>query len=239
MIRKAWEMAREAFPSVENLYVETPQHLGFQGHCPVFDLGKNDPIGQFLYRMVSVDQKPVLVMELDGNSASLSMPKVSQSFQVPTRTEKFSAAKGIEPTLISKNCSDGFELGRKLALLVSDELKDGANSREGVESWLKRNGFPEDMITPTLEGLHGLGHEAVEGSFNLKAANPKHSFDAYQRVRIVQPSSMEHQECGKVLEVRGGGKDPEWYLVLVDGSEKPLWFPSSSLAPDEAGAIRP
>jgi hypothetical protein len=48
---------------------------------------------------------------------------------------------------------------------------------------------------------------------------------------------MEHQECGIVIESRGKNNEPTWYLVHVDGSEKPAWFPEMTLETDNAGRI--
>jgi hypothetical protein len=234
-MKKAWKMAREAFPGVSRLYIETPRHLGCKGKCSIHDLEKNEPIGHLVYQVVSVDQKPVLKLDLAGDSASLSMPKVNQAFKISLSTEKFGATTKIDPRLMARNCSDGFELGKKVALLIADELKGKPCSRKEITTWLERNEFPLEIITPVIDGLHNLGREVSEDYFNLKTAKPKSQFIVYQRVRISNPASMEHQECGRILAAKGGGKDPEWYLVLVDGSEKPLWFPASSLDLDAAG----
>jgi hypothetical protein len=48
---------------------------------------------------------------------------------------------------------------------------------------------------------------------------------------------MEFQECGRVLDVRGGPREGFWYAVLVDGSDTPILFPEKSLGRDEAGAV--
>jgi hypothetical protein len=227
-------MARKAYPDVGRLYVDVPEHLGRKGRCSVHDLDKEEILGNVLYEAVPVDGRPVLKIELNGATTAIAMPRVNQALHTSITTMKFGKMSEIDPKLMAQNCTDVFELGKKVALLIATELKKNA-SRDDVVRWIDKHGFPYEMLIPTLEGLGVLGYEINSSSFNIKTANSRFKYKEYQRVRIVSPMSMDHQECGRIFEARGGGKDPEWYLVLVDGSEKPLWFPELSLTTDDAG----
>lgn len=83
------------------------------------------------------------------------------------------------------------------------------------ESWVAVNEFPQEMIMMA----------------------EKKKYDRYQRVRIVDPTCMEHNEMGVILDIRGDRNKGFQYLILVDGSSKPLWFNQNSLKFNLSGVI--
>jgi hypothetical protein len=63
----------------------------------------------------------------------------------------------------------------------------------------------------------------------------KRKFKDYERVRVMDPLSMEYQEIGQILmskRTKGGRA----YLILVDGSSKPIWVREDNVAENMAGA---
>jgi hypothetical protein len=63
-------------------------------------------------------------------------------------------------------------------------------------------------------------------------------FKDYERVRVLDPMSMEYQEIGQILMSKRTKKG-RVYLILVDGSSKPAWFHEDHVAENMAGAEPP
>jgi len=108
----------------------------------------------------------------------------------------------------------------------------GPQIHEGViASWMDDHGFPSDVIPHVEAKLSQLGIKIA------KRKRPKR-FQNYEKVRVVDPLIMEHNEGAQVM-VRKRDKDGhDWYHVLVDGSEKPIWLREEQLAKNEVGSIR-
>jgi len=111
--------------------------------------------------------------------------------------------------LLAKNYS-GQDLFHQASILY--EQKDQSLQ---FDQWLALNEFPEEII---------------------KIAD-KNKYKKYQRVRINNPLSMEHNEMGVILDIKGDKKKGFMYLVLVDGSSRPMWFDQNSLHINLSGVI--
>jgi len=98
---------------------------------------------------------------------------------------------------------------------IAAKIYEGKGETKSFDQWLEENEFPEKI---------------------LKIATKK-KYDRYQRVRIKNPISMEHNEIGVVLDIVGDKKNNFKYLVLVDGSSKPQWFDQNSVSTNLAGVI--
>jgi hypothetical protein len=237
LTKRAWALARDKFPEVERLYVSIPEHLARHGECMIVDLSSPAAeLGKVAYEVRPHGRYPVMRISLMDSHDQVQMPTCSVEANIVTKACKASVS-AIDPRLLASKCNDAFELGRRMALLATSGTSSKITRKE-ASSWMSKWGFPPDMITPFVEGLVSLGAFEEDGSvaYNMKWANKK-GFDANQRVRVNSPGSMEHQECGRVIDSRGKGNEPTWYLVHVDGSEKPAWFPEVALGTDDAGKV--
>jgi hypothetical protein len=157
------------------------------------------------------------------NSASLAAPRVgAMSFDVDACVEK-PPVVGSGPLVASRY--GGAELHEKLAMLMKADAGH-IGSIESVEAWLGKERLPLELAAPVGEVL-GLRPKV--------AVAHGRKFKQYDRARINAPLSMEHQECAQVVATKGSNSDGYWYLVLVDGSSVPSWFPEDCLQPVEAG----
>jgi len=100
-------------------------------------------------------------------------------------------------------------------LSIAAKIYEGKGETKSFEQWLEENEFPEKILRIAAKKTH----------------------DRYQRVRIRNPLSMEHNEMGVILDVVGDKNKNFKYLVLVDGSSKPQWFDQNSISTNLAGVI--
>lgn len=155
-------------------------------------------------------------------TARAKAPRCSSvSFDVESSVDK---PEPVSKGRVVASRYSGAELHEKLASLASTDL--GSVDHESVSGWLESEGLPAEMTEPVCAAL-GLPSRTVL-AYGKK-------FEEYDKVRVNAPLSMEHQECGQVLIVKGSYAEGYWYLVLVDGSSEPTWFPEESLAHIEAG----
>lgn len=135
--------------------------------------------------------------------------KSSVSFDVKSiKTSEF-----IKKISIGKSMSANYS-GEKLLDFAEKIYANGPKSLT-LEQWLLCNEFPDETIIIA----------------------EKKKYKEYQRVRIKNTSSMEYNEMGVILDISGDKKKGFNYLVLVDGSEKPIWFNQSSLNFNLSGAL--
>jgi len=141
--------------------------------------------------------------------------------------------------LISARYPNPFVLGEQLALIIANGRKKVAE--EEVRAFLSNNKFESSLFLPVEEGFATIGvtmESEQDDSFNLKKAKvQKRKFEEHQRVRVNHPTARDYQECGRVIEIKGDPRSGYWYLVMVDGSSAPMWFPQKALGPDEAGIV--
>lgn len=237
LTKRAWALARDKFPEVERLYVSMPEHLARHGECIIADLSSpGAELGRIAYEVRPNGRHPVMRINLMDSHDQVRMPTCSVEANITTKVCTASVSE-IDPRLLASKCNDAFELGRRMALLATSGTS-GKMTRKEASSWMSKWDFPPDMITPFVEGLVSMGafDDAGPVAYNMKWANKK-GFEVNQRVRINKPESMEHQECGRVIESKGKGNEPIWHLVHVDGSEKPEWFPEMALETDDAGMV--
>lgn len=98
-----------------------------------------------------------------------------------------------------------------------------------LDTFLSTEGYSLDILDEVKREMFSLGH-AVTGS--------KRRFQDMDRIRIKDPKSMEYNEGGRVVGYKKvNGK--EVYLVIVDGSEEPVWFLDDVLELNNVGNIRP
>jgi hypothetical protein len=127
--------------------------------------------------------------------------------------------------------SDGKTIGKvayrarpegRMVLSLNDKSREVNLPREGILSYKIRKAprSPNEI-------QHGLAKSAGAA---------KKKYKAYEKVRIIDPRSMEFGEMGQVLTSASRGGE-RYYLVTVDGSSKPLWFAEGSLAQTLVGAV--
>jgi hypothetical protein len=112
-------------------------------------------------------------------------------------------------SLLAKNYS-GEDLLYQASLLYEQEPQSLQ-----FDQWLASNEFPDEIV---------------------KIAEKK-KYKKYQRVRINNPLSMEHNEMGVILDIVGDRKKGLRYLIMVDGSSQPMWFDQNSLHMNLSGVI--
>lgn len=103
-------------------------------------------------------------------------------------------------------------------------------------------GLPSAVLGAVMRKYQGeeLCQAAALLGIGLKTAADKHpqrKFREYDKVRVVDDRSMEYQETGQILECKGTKRDGYWYLLLVDGSSKPVWAPEEALEPIMVGRL--
>lgn len=240
ILQKVWKLAKAKFPNVERLYVDLPIRFRSDGECAVYDLDKaGEPVGVIAYSNVVEDGVPLVSVRLEGQTEKVAAGRVSRECRVGIALDERTKAPRVDVSLLRRGCRDGFDVGRKLALLFSNGARDGRASVADVRRWASGQGVDMRMVVPIMCGLEDMGFELEGngGAYNLRLASGKQKFEPHQRVRVIHPTAMDYQECGRVMECKGGPKDGFWYAVLVDGSQDPLWFPEEALDEDEAGDV--
>lgn len=107
----------------------------------------------------------------------------------------------------------------------------GPQIHEGmIASWLDDRGFPKEAIPHVERKLAEMGVKI--------AKRRRKRFENYEKVRVVDPTIMEYNEGAQVLGRRRDKEGRDWYQVIVDGSDKPIWLKDEQLNPNEVGSIR-
>jgi hypothetical protein len=78
--------------------------------------------------------------------------------------------------------------------------------------------------------------DEIQHGIAKTASVVRSKYKPYEKVRIIDPRSMEFGELGQVLS-SASKKGRRFYLVSVDGSGKPMWFAEESLGPNMVGAL--
>jgi hypothetical protein len=237
LTKRAWAMAKAQFPSVQRLYVDIPDRLEPFGECRVVDLEKpHETIAT-----ISYDMRPGRVkLALNNATAEVDSPKLACGSAVAVTVKK--AEADIDPVLLSKRYPDKAELAKQVAILMIGHrsgFRQASKLTPGqVSGWLSDKGFDAALFQPVCDELRALG-VGLSG-FNLRVARdprPNSKYKIFERVRVRDAASMEYQECGQILDVRGTKNDGYFYTVLVDGSESPLEFAEENLSELMVGRI--
>ena len=231
-MKAAWSLARKSFPD-KRVFVESLPRVLSRGEAPVRDLETGERLGSVAYEDRGGDLRVSIGPEemiLRKDRKEVSIEASSDTYQIRL------GANEEDPVRIVSSSSDPVDLGRRLAMLISTS-KDSSEelSDDYVRSWVSRKGFDSSVVALVVDAIKSEAGD--RRPFNLKVAKGKNRFDVNDKVRVIYETSMEYQECGRVLEVKGDNKDGYWYSVLVDGSGDPLWFPESSLDNDLSGVI--
>ena len=78
--------------------------------------------------------------------------------------------------------------------------------------------------------------DEIQHGMAKTASTARAKYKPYEKVRIIDPRSMEFGELGQVLS-SASKKGRRFYLVSVDGSGKPMWFAEESLGQNMVGAL--
>lgn len=127
--------------------------------------------------------------------------------------------------------SDGKTIGKvaykarpegRMVLSINDKSREVALPREGILSYkIRKNPRSPDEIQ------HGMAKSA---------SSVRAKYKVYEKVRVIDPRSMEFGELCQILSSASkGGK--RFYQVTVDGSSQPMWFAEESLSPSMVGAV--
>jgi hypothetical protein len=241
--KAAWNMAKKLFPSTKRIYVEIPARFASNGECKIIDLESPDkPLGYIPYA-VAFDGGCASVILGTAKTVSIPMPRsASIEFQVPAAP--WAKERAVVAADISPNYQDQETLAQEVARLAAwhseGPEKDGASIKEAdLHKWLSECGFPGSISEPVERGLSSLGFSVEkQPKFNARAAKKREPrFFDYQKVRVVDPRIMDHNEGARILDRHRDGEDSDWYLVIVDGSEKPIWLNERQLEPNKAGMV--
>lgn len=236
LIKEAWSLARKKFPDVKRLFVDLPDKFKCEGQSAVYDLDKPDsPIGILKYHAKISDNHPVVIISMGEMEIETGVPRFA-SIDMPVAADQKPLVKkaSISGQDIMAQYPDINVLGEQIAYLVVGH-EDGplykvANKKISTDSlarWGRAFGFPEEAVMASREKLADLGVEVVESqAFNLRVAKrpKKKEFENFQKVRIVEPASMQLNEGGQIVDHKRNEKEEDFYLVIVDGSDEPSWY---------------
>jgi len=245
-IKQAWALARENFPEVKRLYVDLPHRFRDSGECSVFDLEEMEkPLGKIAYKMTHIDGKPVIMMCINEMTKTAAATR-SDTIEFKVQTAPLTKTAFLDSKAIVAQYQDSAELGEQIAYLVLGHetsplygKKVAAMARKSLKTWFVDNSLPLAALDATVAALDAHGVRVLASKdFNLKEAKIKRQkFEIYQKVRIIEPRSMEYQEGAQVVECQRDEEDNDWYLVIVDGSSAPKWFHESQIGENEVGSI--
>lgn len=209
--KKCWNIAKEAHPGC---ILDMPQKLASSGTISIFDLkglseGDGDPCGKLEYESVP-GEKPYYSISCGGKREYVQIPRFGEM--------SFPMARHIDASKVL-SVNDATEAISALA------AANGVSDEPGLARWMLANGFG------------GEDHEAVMAKLGIRRVTAKQKlFEDMEKVRVNDPSSMEHGEGGRIQEHKK--KDGEFvYLVLVDGSDRPEWFMERHLSKNTVGEI--
>lgn len=238
--KKAWVLAKERFPKTERLFVELPDKFLGTGECSVFDLDAPErPLGKIAYEAKCVDGQPRISMSLGERTAEASLPKFgAMTIKTAHREEILERRQTIDAPTIMEQYKDMAVLGEQIAYLIAGHpnglVKTEQNTDEGmhaglVETWVVENGFPREAFPHVEVKLAALGFKI--------SRKQKKKFMTFEKVRVVDPRLMQYNEGARILGYKRDKDKQNWYQIIVDGSEKPIWLNEMQLAKNEAGII--
>lgn len=237
VIKQAWALAKEKFPDAKRLFVSLPDKFRGFGECSVVDLDKPDaPLGKITYEAKCESGRPVLSMKLEEKSKEAALPKTGcLQMNLMVSVGEFKPRSSIPSADIMAKFPDHKTLGEKLAYLMighEDGIAKGAQSiHEGlIESWIGEHGFPKEAIPHAEAKLAELGV--------VVARKKRKRFENFEKVRVVDPRLREYNEGAQVLRRKRDKEKHDWYAVLVDGSDTPIWLRDEQIEKNNVGSIK-
>lgn len=237
MLKKAWTLASEKFPDAKRLYVDVPQILRGEGACKVYDLEQPDsPLGLINYQFKCEDGHPIVSMSIGSNEVKTALSRVPTSdLSITSELQTLRSKNTICAADIMAQYSDPSVLAEQLAyLMVGHEdgpIKTAQADEESIDQWMEQQGFKSEVFALAKTHLENLG-------IKIAKRPRKKRFENYEKVRVVDPRIMEYNEGAKVLSHKRDKDKQDWYEVLVDGSEKPIWLNDVQIAPNEVGSLK-
>ena len=238
IIKKAWTIASEKFPEAKRLFVDLPPKFRGFGECTVYDLETPEkPLGKISYEYRCEDGKPILSMNLQNAEAKTAAIQANMDLTISSSIQPFQKNNKIDSAAVMSQYKDANSLSEQVAyLVVGHDLglspdQDKSIDSEEIDDWIIEQGFPCDISAGVKSNITKLG-------FSCTAKRRKQKeFQNYQKVRVVDPRIMEYNEGARILKHKRDKDKNDWYEVIVDGSEKPIWLHEKQLAPNEVGSI--
>lgn len=236
IIKQAWALAGKKFPKTKRLFVDLPDQFRGAGECNIYDLDEPEKLlGKIVYEAVCREGNPVLSMKLDESEVTASLPKFEGlEFKTASSIQSLQQKNVIKGAVIAAKYTDPVQLGEQAAYLIvghEDGLKFENNElHEGViASWLDDHGFPAEIGPHVETKLASLGVSI--------ARKKKRLFQNFEKVRVVDPSLREYNEGAQVIKHMRDKDKHNWYQIIVDGSDTPIWIKEIQLAKNEVGSI--
>ena len=238
IVKKSWKLARDKFGGVKRLYVETPANFEMNGRCRVFDLDSPaEPIGVIAYQTGWENGSSAIKLSLEDVKASVPAARFAiDGLTVVSRTAELQVRNSISAADVMARYPDPKILGEQVAYLIVGH-EDGLPGREledyDVDDWVLDRGFPPQILDGVKTAMAGIGIVTCRDRRQQR-------FQPGDKIRIVDPNLRDYEEGGKVQGFKRT-KDKErdkligWYLVLIDGSSKPVWVQEQQLAKNMAG----
>lgn len=235
IIKKAWTLAKEKFPKTERLYVDLPDQFRGFGECSIIDLDKpEEKLAKIVYEAHCDKGKPILSLRLENSLTEAEMPKASIQLKSEAAIQPLLQKNSISASDIMDKYQDPAVLGEQLAYLIAgheDGIKTASIDEDQVDQWLERYGFAPESIFHVEPKLAEMG-------IILARRKKMKKFKNYEKVRVVDPRIMEYNEGAQVVGRRRDKEKNDWYQVIVDGSDKPIWLHEDQLAKNEVGSIK-
>jgi hypothetical protein len=245
LIKEAWSLARKKFPDVKRLFVDLPEKFKCEGQCAIYDLDEPDePVGILKYHSKMADNHPIIIVSVGEMEIETGVPRfASVDMAVESAQRPLVKKASINGPDIMAQYPDQAVLGEQIAYLVVGHVdgplykaSDRRISTDSLVRWGRAFGFSEEAIIASHEKLADLGVEVTATqAFNLRIAKRprKKEFENFQKVRVIDPRSMQLNEGGQVVEHKRNEEDEDFYLVIVDGSEEPSWYKEDQIEKNE------
>lgn len=209
LTKKCWKIASDAFPNEKGVLVDIPCRLGMSGSLRVLSSDGKE-LGDIAYKASVSGDSPFFVLSLKDKKEYVDVEKFASM--------SFPAARKIDGAKVMDWYGDN--AAEPIAALAAASGVE--RTEERISQWILANGFA------------GCDSDAVLEHLGVTAA--KRLFENMEKIRINNPSSMEHQEGGRIMKHKrmDGGFI---YLVLVDGSSYPKWFAEEHLSKNTVGEV--
>jgi len=231
--KRAWALAKKEFPETR-VFVDMPKRFKSSGMCLVYDLSAPDQaMASIHYNVKHANGMAHVVLSMGGSQQEVGLGRsAAVEFKVDSTRVAMPKLTLVDGQAVMAKYPDREELCDKVALLAG-----GVSDQRELFSWLASHGFPAKEILAGVSKRMALprGEWPYNNRRQADKEHPRARFDRYEKVRVDDDTSMEHMECGQVLDIRGKFKDGYAYLVIIDGSSKPVWIPESSLREVHAG----
>lgn len=235
IIKKAWSLASQKFPNTKRLFVDVPEKFLGSGECHVIDLEHpEEPLGKISYQARCENGKPILSIKLDEQEEKVALLKSELQFKIATTIEPLAKKNTILASDIMAKYHES-DLGEQVAYLILGHPEGLAGNEldpEVVGQWIIDHGFPSVIIENVKTALASAGVQCV-----ARKKGKKRMFENFEKVRVVDPRIMEYNEGARVVGHKRDKELNDWYQVIVDASDKPIWVNEKQLAKNTVGSI--